>query len=45
MCIRDREDALGAALNAAARVEISEQLTIFNDKGEILIVADRAAEG
>ena len=43
--LMEQEDALGAALNAAARVEISEQLTIFNDKGEILIVADRAAEG
>ena len=43
--VMEQEDALGAALNAAERAEITDQLTIFNDTGEILIVADRAAEG
>ena len=43
--VMDQEDALGAALNDAARVDITDQLTVFNDKGEILIVADRATEG
>ena len=43
--VMEQEDALGAGLNDAVRVEITDQLTIFNDKDEILIVADRAAEG
>ena len=43
--VMDQEDALAAALNDAALVEVTDQLTVFNDTGEILIVADRAAEG
>ena len=41
----EQEDALGKALDAAARVEVSDQLTIFNSEGSMLIVAKRAADG
>ncbi len=43
--IMEQEDALGKALDAATRVEISDQLTIFNSEGSMLIVAKRAADG
>lgn len=42
--VMEQEDALGVALDAATRVEITDQLTIFNDEGAILIVATRAPE-
>ena len=43
--VMEQEDALGKALDAAARVEVSDQLTIFNSEGSMLIVAKRAADG
>jgi heat shock protein HslJ len=43
--VMDQEAALAAALAAATRVEVSDQLTIFKSEGSMLIVAKRAADG
>lgn len=40
--VMEQEDALAAALERAARVEIADQLTILDAEGITLIVAERA---
>lgn len=42
--VMDQEAALGAALEAATRVEVTDTLTLFDDQDRMLVVAVRSTE-